>query len=108
MIDSQKTAGGERQQPHDSASILVRKSTLAKILDISVRTLSRKESGGHLPAALMIAGSKRWRRSEIEAWVEAGCPPRKTWEQDSRSNKDRTQGLTNRAGYNRHAGPKEG
>jgi hypothetical protein len=28
---------------------------------------------------LWFGGSKRWRVNEVRAWVEAGCPDRKTW-----------------------------
>ncbi|MBC7820701.1 MAG: helix-turn-helix domain-containing protein [Planctomycetaceae bacterium] len=51
-------------------------SEVAKVLAISIRTLWRLESAGKLPLAVRIGSSKRWRQDELDAWIEAGCPPR--------------------------------
>src|SRR4051794_17568771 len=62
------------------APLLIAGKGLAQWLSISLRTLWRKDSAGLLPRAINLAGSKRWRRGEIVAWIEAGCPDRRTWE----------------------------
>jgi len=60
--------------------LLVNIDGLAALLSRSAPSLQRDDAAGRLPAALRIGGSKRWRYSEIVAWVEAGCPDRKTWQ----------------------------
>jgi predicted DNA-binding transcriptional regulator AlpA len=53
---------------------------LAETLSLSVRSIWRFYSAGKLPSAVRIGNSVRWRREEILAWIEAGCPDRKTWD----------------------------
>ncbi len=53
---------------------------LSELLQRSVASLYRDDAAGRLPAGLKIGASKRWRYSEIAAWVEAGAPDRRTWE----------------------------
>lgn len=60
--------------------LLVDIDTLSKLLQRSVASLRRDDASGHVPAALRIGGSKRWRYSEILAWVQAGAPERSAWE----------------------------
>ena len=63
------------------ASGLLSAQALADLLAISPRTLRRLDSAGRLPRAVRIGPQvKRWRRDEIFAWIEAGCPLRKQWE----------------------------
>jgi predicted DNA-binding transcriptional regulator AlpA len=35
---------------------------------------------GRMPAPIRIGGRPMWRRAEIDAWLEAGAPPRDEWE----------------------------
>jgi predicted DNA-binding transcriptional regulator AlpA len=58
----------------------VRRAEAAKLIGISTPTLDRWDSLGLLPRGLKLAGTKSWRRAELLAWVEAGCPDRRTWE----------------------------
>lgn len=53
---------------------------LAKRLSISVRSVWRYRSSGRLPKPVQIAGAIRWRLSDIEQWIQWGCPDRKTFE----------------------------
>jgi predicted DNA-binding transcriptional regulator AlpA len=53
---------------------------LAQLLRRSVASLYRDDAAGRLPAAVWIGGSKRWRSAEIDAWIQAGLPPRREWE----------------------------
>jgi predicted DNA-binding transcriptional regulator AlpA len=53
---------------------------LAVLLARSVPSLHRDDAAGRLPAAVRIGGSKRWRHSDITAWVEMGCPDRAEFE----------------------------
>jgi prophage regulatory protein len=53
---------------------------LAEMLATSVRSVWRYRSAGKLPKPLRLGGSVRWSLKEIEAFVEAGCPDRASWE----------------------------
>ena len=53
---------------------------VAAVLDVSVRSVHRLRDGGKIPAPVRIGGSVRWRATEIDEWIERGCPvplPRK-------------------------------
>jgi predicted DNA-binding transcriptional regulator AlpA len=58
----------------DDTSLLITLPDLAKMLKISTRTAARLRSRGKLPKAIQLGGCVRWRRSEIQAWIDAGCP----------------------------------
>jgi predicted DNA-binding transcriptional regulator AlpA len=60
------------------APLLIDIHALAVLLDRSVASLERDQAAGRLPAPVRIGGSKRWRRADIETWVAAGCPTRRT------------------------------
>ncbi len=46
---------------------------VAELLNISTRTLWRLKSAGRLPAAIRIGKSIRWRREDLDTWIEEGC-----------------------------------
>jgi predicted DNA-binding transcriptional regulator AlpA len=60
--------------------LLVDMAGLSRLLARSEASLYRDDAAGRLPAGLKLGASKRWRYSEIVAWVEAGMPCRRTWE----------------------------
>lgn len=76
--------GQTRAAPDNAAAglppLLIDIQQLSALLARSTASLERDEAAGRLPAPLRLGGSKRWRYAEIEAWVAAGCPERKTWE----------------------------
>lgn len=47
---------------------------VASELQVSTRTVWRLLSSGELIAPVRIGGSTRWRRAELDAWLEEGCP----------------------------------
>jgi predicted DNA-binding transcriptional regulator AlpA len=52
----------------------------AVLCGMSAASWHRKVSAGLAPAPLRIGpGCVRWRRSELEDWVRASCPDRRTW-----------------------------
>ena len=55
--------------------VLMDVGQLARMLDVSTRTLWRMLSAGQLVAPIKLGGNTRWRRRDVEEWVEAGCPP---------------------------------
>ena len=48
---------------------------VAKLLDCSPRHVYRLADGGRMPKPLKLGALVRWRRAEIDAWVEGGCRP---------------------------------
>jgi predicted DNA-binding transcriptional regulator AlpA len=83
-------ATASAKSPGDSslpvAPLLYRPPELAAVLGISSRSLWRLDAAAKLPQAVRIGAAKRWRRAEIEAWIDAGCPARSAWDLRSRSN----------------------
>lgn len=61
--------------------LLIDIEQLSVLLRRSVASLERDQAAGRLPAQVYVCGSKRWRRTEIVAWVAAGCPSRQRWEE---------------------------
>jgi excisionase family DNA binding protein len=52
---------------------------LARELGFTLRTIRRLDSAGRLPRPVRIGRAVRWRRAEVRAWANAGCPPRAEW-----------------------------
>lgn len=65
---------GAPESDRATASLLLNVEEVARLLKISSRSVNRLRSAGHLPEPVELLGSIRWRRSDIEAWVAAGCP----------------------------------
>lgn len=72
-------------QDHDSSSspsakdrpgkvVLVDVDEFASILKVSSRTIWRLVSSGEAPTPIRIGGSSRWRLSDLNAWINEGCP----------------------------------
>jgi predicted DNA-binding transcriptional regulator AlpA len=58
----------------DTAPRLINAEELARMMDISERTLWRLLSGGKVPQPVRIGRNTRWRLAEVAAWIERGCP----------------------------------
>lgn len=54
--------------------------TFGQRLSLSKRQIFRLSSCAKIPKPLKIGGSVRWIASEIESWLAAGAPDRRTWE----------------------------
>jgi excisionase family DNA binding protein len=54
--------------------VLIDAEELARMMDVSERTLWRLLSGGKLPQPVRIGRSTRWRLAEVTEWIEKGCP----------------------------------
>ena len=63
-----------------TTSLLTAKQ-VAALMQISTRTVWRLLSAGELIEPLRIRGNTRWRRSELERWIDEGCPSPPTVEQ---------------------------
>ena len=55
-------------------SRLIKVDEVAGMLGVTPRTVYRLADSGKLPRPLKIGFSVRWRRAELENWIEAGCP----------------------------------
>jgi len=71
----------------NESTLLLSAEKLAELLDISLRTLWRLRAAGKLPAPIRLGGSVRWRCSEIEAWIAAGCPTAALWSKSTESSR---------------------
>ncbi len=70
----------QKQASSTPQSLAISAKELARLLGVSLRQVWRLNSAGKLPKPLRLGGSVRWRRDEIVAFVEAGCPDRQTWD----------------------------
>jgi len=57
---------------------LISAKEFARLLSVSDRTLWRLASAGKLLTPVYIGGSTRWKLSEVEQWIEDGCPCQRT------------------------------
>ena len=69
----------------DPAGFTLTTDQIAARLQIGRATWYRMVAGGKAPAKLKMAGTARWSRVEIDAWVQAGTPPRLAWEQQKKA-----------------------
>ena len=55
--------------------LLIPAEKVAELLGISKRTLWRLLSAGRLPEPIRLGSVVRWKRDELQEWIEEGCPP---------------------------------
>lgn len=68
MADTKSIACGE------GAPGLLDVRGVADLLAISSSTVRRLADGGRMPRPVRLGALVRWRRSEVEDWIAAGCP----------------------------------
>jgi predicted DNA-binding transcriptional regulator AlpA len=71
---------------HTEESRLISAAGAAKICGRSRRTWWRLHAAEKIPASLTIGGGTVWKRAEILAWIEGGCPSRAEWEALKKTN----------------------
>lgn len=59
---------------------LLNAAEAARLCGVAEASWYRLRSAGKTPAPVRLSGSVRWRRRELLAWFDAGCPDRKKWE----------------------------
>lgn len=64
---SEPSADGDR----GPLPLLLTADQAARLVGLGKRTLWRLTSAGQFPAAIRIGGATRWRRVEVESWVDA-------------------------------------
>ena len=60
--------------------LLLTVKQVADALSVSERHVHKLNNSGRLPRPVRLGRSVRWRREELESWVEAGSPDRARWE----------------------------
>jgi len=60
-------------------ALMVTAEKAAAMFEMGVSTWWRTVASGGAPAPVKIGGATRWRRDELLAWSEAGCPRREQW-----------------------------
>ncbi len=59
-----------------SAPVLLTVKEVAEMLGLSERTVYRLADVGNMPRPVKIGAAVRWRRNELDQWIEEGCPAR--------------------------------
>ena len=67
-------AVGPGTRPAVSAELL-RIEDVCTLLRTTKRSVYRLADAGKMPFGLKLGGMRRWRRAELMAWLQAGCPP---------------------------------
>jgi predicted DNA-binding transcriptional regulator AlpA len=61
-------------EPFRVEPLLISVRDVALMLRISTRSVWRLYRTGKLIAPVKIGGSVRWRREELQRWIDDGCP----------------------------------
>jgi len=81
MSDMQKSeVSSQKSAVEQIPALTVNAKQASAMLNVSVRQLWRLNSTGGLPRPIRLGHCVRWRRAELEAFVQAGAPTREKWE----------------------------
>lgn len=58
---------------------LLRRVQAARFCAVAESTWDRYTAAGKNPAPVHLGGAVGWSRRELAAWIDHGCPDRKTW-----------------------------
>ena len=61
--------------PERAAAQLLDVGSVAALLNCSRRHVYRLADAGKMPRPVKLGALVRWRRAELELWLENGCPP---------------------------------
>ncbi len=76
---------------HMTEAQLLRVGEVAAILNISVRTLWRLAASERFPQPIRVGGSTRWRRLDVQQWIDRECQPVRSRKRDRRNDREATQ-----------------
>jgi predicted DNA-binding transcriptional regulator AlpA len=62
-----------------SEPLLIPDAQAAALAGVARATWHRLRSADKVPPAVRLGRAVRWRRAEVVAWIEAGCPDGRTW-----------------------------
>jgi predicted DNA-binding transcriptional regulator AlpA len=66
--------------PPAHEALLIGDTASAALAAVSRATWHRLRAAGKLPPSVRLGRKVLWRRAEVVAWIEAGCPDGPTWE----------------------------
>ena len=69
--------------PRTQPPLLLSGSEAASLLGLSRSAFYRLNLKGLVPRAIRFGRLMKWSRTELTAWVDAGCPAREEWERRS-------------------------
>lgn len=68
-----------------TAATLLNVREVSEMLGISERTIYRLSDSGDMPQPVKLGSSVRWRRQELENWVDSGCPKGKNGKRSTKN-----------------------
>jgi len=71
---------GKAETNGQSLIMALSAAELAQALGVSLRHVHRMNTAGKIPRPIRLSRSVRWPIQEIQAWLAAGAPDRRTWE----------------------------
>lgn len=60
-------------------ALLIPDTAAAALAGVSRAHWHRLRAAGKLPPAVKLGRCLRWRREEVVAWIQGGCPDGRTW-----------------------------
>lgn len=75
----------EASEMATDSPLLLTARQAAALCGKSLRTWRSWDSAGVIPRPVRIRRCTLWRADELRDWIEAGCPDRQQWEQNSGS-----------------------
>ena len=63
------------RSPEPSVAQLLDVRAVAALLDCSPRHVYRLADAGRMPSPVRIGALVRWRRAEVQEWIDGGCRP---------------------------------
>lgn len=49
---------------------------VSTLLGVSARSVLRLSDGKHMPRVIRVGSLLRWKREDVDDWIEKGCPKR--------------------------------
>ena len=65
--------------------LLLTATEVAQLVGLSDKQIHRLNDRGDIPRPVRVGGSVRWRTSELEDWVDSGCPHRQQTERNTQT-----------------------
>ena len=59
--------------------LLISDVQAAALAGVSRASWHRLRAAGKIPTPIKLGRAVRWRRAEVVAWIDAGCPEARTW-----------------------------
>ena len=78
MDTREKVEGLGHADRTEAGPLLITAEEVARMMNISRRTLWRLLSAGRFPQPVRFGGNTRWRVAEVLRWIEDGCPQHST------------------------------